>query len=226
MRHTDVADDAEVRTNHRLEAMHFARLAYACFDDGELVLGAKPEQRERDADLGVVAPRAAMQRELAREYSGEHLLDDRLAVGASDADDACAEPCSPGAGDRLQGLERVVDAYHWQVLWDTSPSLDEGGCDAARLCLGEECVAIEPLAAQCDEQGRQTRVNERARVEDDILDEQVAGGEDIWCFERALACGCHPPERQPWLSHPRARAADGLARCPRRFWVRCRWRAR
>ena len=162
MRHSDVADDAEVRADHRFEALHFANLADARFDDGDLVFGAKAQQRERYADLRVVAPRASMQREPAREHRGEHLLDDRLSVGARDADHARAEPCSPCAGDPLERFESVVDAYHWQVAWNLPPSLDEGGHDAACFGLGEERVAIEPLAAQGDEKSGEARVDKRA----------------------------------------------------------------
>ena len=53
-------EDTDLGLDHRRKRCHLPRLRDAGLDEGQLVLGSQPQQRERHAELRIVAARTAV----------------------------------------------------------------------------------------------------------------------------------------------------------------------
>ena len=102
----DGCDHADVRPRDRAELGDLAEAAHAHLDDADLRVGLEPAERQRHAQLRVVAP---LGRDRARDGLAERredVLRRRLARGAGDADEASA----------AAGAEHLADHGHRREL--------------------------------------------------------------------------------------------------------------
>ena len=84
---TDICEDTDVRADDGFKFFHLIFLGNACFEDGQLVAGAHFPDRQRYADLRIVAFRAADDVDLLIHQLVKPFLDDGFSITASNADD-------------------------------------------------------------------------------------------------------------------------------------------
>ena len=107
MRVAYVRDDAQIGADHPFEPRHFAPLRDTRLDQHDPVVRLGHQQRQRDADLRVVAFRTAEQPDLRRVELGDPFLHDGLAVASRDGDDRSFQAGPVIGGQLLQRFERV-----------------------------------------------------------------------------------------------------------------------
>ena len=173
------------------------------------------EQRQRQADVVVEVPLVPEHRVARRQELRRHFLRRRLAGAAGDRDDTGAGPPPHLPGQRLQRAGRVVDPHQHRragVRRRTTERLlhDRGGGPLLER-LGDEGVAVEPVAADGDEQVSRL---DRPRVDGDAphelrgvaMDQAPAGGShDIPGGDRQRLQGLRHLRRGPAPSQRRSR---------------------
>lgn len=109
---SDVGQDAVVGFGDRGQTGDLAAGAGPHLDDPEFGVGSHGEQRERHADVVVEVAPGGVEGEAAAEHTARKLLGRGLAVAACDGEDRDAQRAAVGAGQLLQGAERVIDDEH------------------------------------------------------------------------------------------------------------------
>ena len=104
----DVRDHADVRARERAELGDLAEAAHRELEDAELGVGLDAADRQRDADLGVVAPLGGDRAPLRRADRGEDVLRRGLPHRAGDRDEAGGAAVAHAAGERGERGEGVV----------------------------------------------------------------------------------------------------------------------
>ena len=107
----DAGDDADFRRGHRGEFSDLALSGRAEFDDRRAVLFGQAEQSQRDAELVVEIPRAAVRVHFVLQGRVDHFASGRLAEAAGDSDDSCGVAIAVPGGEVLEGGEGVFDNY-------------------------------------------------------------------------------------------------------------------
>ena len=120
MGHPDVGQDAVGGANHLGQALHLVGTGDARLEDGYVRALIQLPNRERHADLGVVAVGAAGDVPILGQHMGQPLLDDGLAVAAGDADGGHLELLAVGRGDGLQRGKGIVNAKHIAIPHPTN----------------------------------------------------------------------------------------------------------
>ena len=105
MNRTDRRDDADVGAGDLAELRDLSEAAHAHLDEAELGVGLQPPERQRHAELRVVARLGRDRARHRRAERGEDVLRRRLARRAGDADDAGG---AAGAEQAADGGQRGV----------------------------------------------------------------------------------------------------------------------
>ena len=82
----DIRDDTDRGGDNGLQAFHLVRLWDTGLEDAQCIFLAHLPYRERNPQLGVVAPRRTYDVELVMQQLIEEFLYDRLSVATGDAD--------------------------------------------------------------------------------------------------------------------------------------------
>src|SRR3954447_5145038 len=109
MRRTNRGDDTDRGLGERRECRDVTDDVHTHLEDGYLVLGAQPQERQWQADLVVLVALVAQHLPAGREHLGDLLLGGRLGNRSGDADDERVEPRAPGVGGSSQRHAWVVD---------------------------------------------------------------------------------------------------------------------
>ena len=140
MHRADVRDHADVRPGERAELGDLAKAAHRQLEDAELGVRLDAADRQRNADLGVVAPLGGDGPRLRLADRGEDVLCRGLAHRAGDRDEPRPAPLAHAAGERRERREHIV--------WDECRGcparegvLDEVGAAADR---DEEVALLDP----------------------------------------------------------------------------------
>ena len=125
----DVRDDADVGTDDPFERLHLALAGDTRFDHGDLLVARGHQQRQRYADLRVVAFRTAEQFYARRAELGDPLFGDGLAVAAGDGYHFAADAVAEAGGQPLQRRYRIVaaDESGFRVASDVDGAVDDEG---------------------------------------------------------------------------------------------------
>lgn len=102
VRIAEIRENSHVGADHSFEPLHLSRLRNAGFDNGKSFVPVEHQQRERYADLRVVAARAAKQLHARRAQLGDPLFGNRLAVAAGDGNDRTSESVAVVCGEALE----------------------------------------------------------------------------------------------------------------------------
>ena len=171
---SDVGQDAVVGFGDRGQTGDLAAGAGSHLDDPEFGVGSHGEQRERHADVVVEVAPGGVEGEAAAENAARELLGRGLAVAACDGEDRDAQRAAVGAGQLLQGAERIIDDEHPCIRARCRRVVGDGPCGPLGKGLVHEAVAVERGAAQREEDrpgldaarvGRDARVAAEKRVE-------------------------------------------------------------
>ena len=123
-------------------------------DDGQFVLGLEAEQGERHANMVVQVAFRVEQMVATAQYGGYQFLGRGLAVGASDADDACTQLAAVMAGQALERQQAVVGQQVTVVArHEIFGFVDDGVGTSAFQCLGGKGVAVKCVSLQGNEEG-------------------------------------------------------------------------
>ena len=104
----DGADHADVRPHDLAEVGDLADAAHPHLDDADLRLRLEPAERQRHAELGVVAPLRPDRRRHVRAERREDVLRRRLPGRAGDADETGAAPAPQRLAEHRHRVELVV----------------------------------------------------------------------------------------------------------------------
>ena len=108
MHRADVRDYADVRLGERAELGDLAKAAHRQLEDAELGVRLHAADRQRDADLGVVAPLGGDGSQLRLADRGEDVFCRGLAHRAGDRDEPSTAPLAHAAGERRERREHIV----------------------------------------------------------------------------------------------------------------------
>ena len=154
---SEVGQDADLRTDHCFEALHFAGTRNAGLDHHQLLVAADHQQRQGHAELRIVAARAA--EEAARTFGpklGDPLFNDRFAVAAGHSDHRTVVLVPMIGGQRLQCGERIGHGHErsagqrlGRMKRHTS---HQETADTAPVQIGDIVVSVVAGTGQGDEQ--------------------------------------------------------------------------
>ena len=102
VRIAEIRENSHVGTDHSFEPLHLARFRNAGFDNGKSFVPVEHQQRERYADLRVVAARAAKQFHTRWAELCDPLFGNRFAVAAGDGNDRTPESVAVVCGEALE----------------------------------------------------------------------------------------------------------------------------
>jgi hypothetical protein len=148
----DRGHDTDRRSGDAGEIGDLAADVHAHLEHGGAVLRPEPEQRQRQPPLIVEAPARLQHLPARTEDAGDQLLGGPLAVGAGHPDNRNGESRAVECGEHAEGARRVLDEHQRHVGRDVVVQrVHDQARGAARGRLGEERVAVEPVAPDGEE---------------------------------------------------------------------------
>ena len=169
VRLADIRHDADRRRCNRSHCLDLVQAAHADLNDGSRVLLAKPQERQRQADLIVVVGLRLEDRAARREHCSREVLRRRLAVRARDGDDRQREAHAPGVRELLVGRQRVFGNQHRRLeagqLLLRAARADHDAVCALLDRIAHKILAVEALALEGEEQDSR---RDLARIRHDI----------------------------------------------------------
>ena len=123
---------------------------HAHLQHGHLVRGLEPQQRHRQAGLGVEVALVAQHAERPRQDVGHDLLGHRLAGRAGDADHPHRRTAAPPGRQLLQRLQAVRDLHDGRLRRRSTSTGRSTRATAAplRSASADEAVAVDALTPQ------------------------------------------------------------------------------
>ncbi len=163
-----------VGTYHALQTLHLAALGDTRLDKGDLLVALDHKQRQRHAQLRIVAGGRGEKPRRGGQRRGRPLLYDRLAVRSRNADHRAAERRAMRRRQTLQRLQRVVDDHISRTARNLPPvgAFDHEAAHAAAVHLVRVVVRIVVRAAHGHEH-RSLGESAAARVGHHIVDRHV-----------------------------------------------------
>ena len=201
----DRRDDSDVGSGHRRELRNLAADVHPHLEDGGLVFGPETQQRERQPDLVVLVALTPERLESLGEDARSGLFRRGLGDAAGDPDDERGEPRAPAGSHRVECRKAVPHQDDCHVAEPLErhgigrPGDDES-CRSGGRGVGEEAVAVGPLAGERDEE---IAGHDESRVDRPAPDRPVSRAEEASTGQpcdlgrgEARRVG---PSARPWL---------------------------
>ena len=178
MRVADRGENHHVGTDDALQPRHLAGFRNPRLDQRQLLVTLDHQHRQRHAQLRIVALGRTVALHPCRQFLGDPLLDDRLAVRSGDAHHRPPELRPVVGGQALQGRDGIFHQHVTALRQGFERPFDQKGPHAARIHLRDERMRIVIRAAHGDEQRPRAKfARQRAAVGHHRLHLAVRSGE-------------------------------------------------
>lgn len=174
VRIAEIRENSHVGTDHSFEPLHLARFRNAGFDNGKSFVPVEHQQRERYADLRVVAARAAKQFHTRWAELCDPLFGNRFAVAAGDGNDRTPESVAVVCGEALECGDGIgaPNESRLGIGGGIDVGVGQECADAASVQAADEGMSVVVVAPYRNEQ-RCGRIVWISAVGDDAFDPAV-----------------------------------------------------
>ena len=184
-------DNADARLRQAGKVGDLTARVHAHLEHHRAVVGAEPQERQRQADLVVLVALGAQRSERRTEDGGDGLLGRGLGDAPRDAHHQRIEARPPAGGDRGQRDEPIRHAEHGHVAECVEDRLPDRSADdergrAREGGVGQEAVAVGSLAGKGNEE---LAVAHEPGVDGGAANRSAAGAQEAPAGEPAQVVG-------------------------------------